>query len=196
MRRRWTWPEIARPAPARRRPQSTREGAPASARLRPQCRAAARTAGPLRACAPHSFQPRRLVLRIGRGAFNPDFAAFEKFVLPDRHDLFHTFDHVAARGKRIRAMRAGRGNDDAGVANRQGSNPVVDREPYRRPFRGGLAADLLERLDSQRLVRFVLEARDAAVLIVVAHDPDKGGNGAKPATARHQVDQLLQLEPT
>ena len=44
---------------------------------------------------------RRLVVRIRRRALEPDIAAFEVLVFPDRHDLFDALDRVAARRERI-----------------------------------------------------------------------------------------------
>ena len=47
------------------------------------------------------------VLRVGGGALQPDVTAFEMLVLPDRHDLLHPLDGVAARCERVDAVRRG-----------------------------------------------------------------------------------------
>src|SRR5439155_4202252 len=54
------------------------------ARPRPRCHGAAQTGGPSHACQPLGFCPGPLIVGIGRGAFDPDIAAFEELALPDR----------------------------------------------------------------------------------------------------------------
>jgi len=58
----------------------------------------------LRACDPARLVARRLVVRIGGGAFEPHVAAFEVFVLPDRNNLLDALDRVTARGEGVGAM--------------------------------------------------------------------------------------------
>src|SRR5262245_1016158 len=48
---------------------------------------------------------RRLVVGIGRRAFDPHIAALEVFMLPDGHDLLHAFDRISAGGEGFRSMR-------------------------------------------------------------------------------------------
>jgi hypothetical protein len=55
---------------------------------------------------------------------DPDFAALEKLVLPDRRDLLDPLDRVAAGGIRVAAMRRPRRNRDARFADLEPPDPV------------------------------------------------------------------------
>ena len=78
-----------------------------------------------RACPPYRFDARRLVVRVGGRTFYPHLATFEELVLPDRHNLLHALDHVAARREGVGPVRACRGDDDAGFADSEAPVAMV-----------------------------------------------------------------------
>src|SRR5690242_14962942 len=67
---------------------------------------------------------RVFVVGVGRGPFDPDLAALEQLALPDRRDLLDALDRVAARGKRIGAMRRGGGDHHARLADAERSDAM------------------------------------------------------------------------
>src|SRR5690606_39556626 len=108
---------------------------------------AARTIGSSRACPSPCLGARFLVVRPRRRALDPDFAAVEVLVLPDRRDLLHALDGVARGGVRLGAMRR-RGDDcDARLADRDPSDAGVDAEPRVSPQLPGFVLDAGDRLD-------------------------------------------------
>src|SRR5204863_5178836 len=114
---------------------------------------------------------RRGILRIRRRAFQPDVAAVEMLALPDRHDLLHALDRVAARGERIAAMRRRRRDDDARFADLEAANPMMRRNAGRWPELSRLADDELQRPHRERFVRLVLEKAHPSPEVVVADQP-------------------------
>ena len=81
-----------------------------------------------------------LIVGIGGRALDPDVAAVEEFVLPDRRDLLDALDRVAARGERVAAMRRRGGDRHARFADLEPADPMVQREPRARPSLADLAA--------------------------------------------------------
>ena len=75
-------------------------------------------------------------------------------------------------------MRRGDRYCDAGIADLDSSDAMVQRQPGARPSCGHLGGDALERVQRQRLVRFVLQMRDAAADVVIPHQPEEGRDGA------------------
>src|SRR4029077_10726448 len=100
---------------------------------RRRCRAAGRTTAPSRACQALGLPPRSVVVGIRRRAFDPDVAAVEELAFPDRRNLFHALDGVAASRVGVAAMWRARCNRDAGFADLQAADAVVQREPRARP---------------------------------------------------------------
>ena len=124
--------------------------------------AAAQTGARSRACAPPRFRRARLVVRVGRGAFDPHVAALEVLVLPDRRDLLHPLDRVAARRECVGAVRRRRDDGDAGLADLQPAEAVVNAELAAGQRVRDLLVDPRERLQRERLVRLVFEERARA----------------------------------
>ena len=71
------------------------------------------------------------------------------------------------------AMRGGRCDGDAGVADLDPSGPVVQRQPDAGPARRDFVGDPLERAQRQRFVRLVLQVLHAPADVVVAHQTEK-----------------------
>jgi len=116
--------------------------------------------------------------RVGRRSLNPHVAALEELALPDRRDLLDPLDRVAARRVGVAAVRGARGDCDARLANLELADPVVQRQPRRRPPLGNLGGDALERLERERLVGLVLQISDASPEVVVAYEPQEGHHRA------------------
>src|SRR5438046_5911206 len=95
--------------------------------------AAVRTIGSLHACDALRLGSRARVVRIGGGSLDPDVSPLEELAFPDRRDLLHPLDGVAAGRKGIRAMRRGGCDCDAGVADFDSSNPMMQRQPETAP---------------------------------------------------------------
>ena len=89
---------------------------------------------PLHACHALRLSPRPLIVGIRRGALDPDVAAFEELALPDRRDLLDALDGVPACGKGVRTVRGSRCYCDAGIADVDSSNPVVQGQPDAGPM--------------------------------------------------------------
>ena len=166
------FPETRRPGRARRRRPShlsalraTRSAAPAMSRSRANRRIVTRMrVAPLPGAPP----------RLPGCAVAPSIQTSP----PSKNSCFQigticltrsiTYRHAA---NACGAMRARRGNDDAGFADRQASDAVVHRQPQRRATRGRPRRNLFQRLHRQRLVRLVLEMCDAPVQVVLRTTP-------------------------
>ena len=61
---------------------------------------------------------------------------------------------------------------------------MVQRQPHARPAPARFVGNALERLERQRLVRFVLQIPDAPALVVVAHQAEKRHDRAVAASVR------------
>ena len=67
-----------------------------------------------------------------------------------------------------------RGRDhDAGVANLDAPDPMMQCQPDARPALRDLVRDALERLERQRFVRFVLQILDAPADVVIPDETEK-----------------------
>src|SRR5688572_10853537 len=110
-----------------------------------------------------------LVVRVGDGAFQPDFAALEMLVLPDRHNLLHPLDRVPAGGEGVCPVRRCRDDDDAGFADLDTADPMVHGDAGIRPRLPRLGHDQLERAYRERLVRLVFEEPDLPPLVVISN---------------------------
>ena len=108
--------------------------APAMSRSRANSRTVTRIA-------PSAIRRASSSVGIGGRAFDPDVAALEVFVLPDRRDLLDALDRIAARGERFGTVRRRGGDDDARLAdlhpadavmNRQRRSTAIARPPPRR----------------------------------------------------------------
>ena len=72
---------------------------------------------------------------------------------------------------------------------------VMHADPRVGPGVARFVDDALQRPYRQRLVRLVLQERDPAALVVVAHQPDERRDRAVGARrAGHLIDQRLQIE--
>jgi hypothetical protein len=94
-------------------------------------------------------------------------------VLPDGDDLFNSLNHVSTRGERVGAMRRHRHDDDARLTDVYATRAVMHSHARVRPCLADLFRDSLERTHGERLVRFVLEERHAAALVVIADETDE-----------------------
>ena len=117
---------------------------------------------------------RRLVVGIGRRTFDPDVAALEVLVLPDRRDLLDALDRVAARGKRVRAMRRRRRDHDAGLADLEAAGAMVDGQRASTATALRLPSAIRSNaFTASGRIRFVVQPQHAPPGIVIAHQPDE-----------------------
>src|SRR5207237_843462 len=98
-------------------------------------------------------------------------------------DLLDPLDRVAAHLKRLRAVRGGRDDDDAGVADLEPADAMVNRDERARPLGADFRFDAREGLPRQRLERLVLEVPHAAALVRRPHDADERRNRAAALVA-------------
>ena len=75
-------------------------------------------------------------------AADPDFAAFEIFLLPDRHDFLQPIDREAARLEGLGAMGRRDRNRDRRLADLDDADAMSDRDARDFPSCAGLAASL------------------------------------------------------
>src|SRR5258708_12379622 len=128
---------------------------------RPRYRAAAQTAAPSRACHPLRLPPSPRIVGVGGRPFNPDVAPVEEFTLPDRRDLLHALDRVAARRVGVAAVRRSYDNRDACLADLEPADAMVQGQPRARPPLSDFRRDARERFQRKRLVPLVLKISDA-----------------------------------
>ena len=132
-----------------------------------------------RACHPLRFSPRALVVRIGRGALDPDVAALEELALPDRRDLLHALDRVAARRERV-GLDAASLRRSRRLLRRSPAGRSGDAAPAARPASASAvsAAIRSKALIAERLVGLAFQISDASPRVVVANQPEEGRDGA------------------
>src|SRR5438128_6781210 len=79
-------------------------------------------------------------------AFDPDFAVFKVFFLPDGHDLLQAVNRVLARFKGDAAVRRRDDDDDARFADLDAAQPVNDADAVDRPLLAHFSDNLRHRL--------------------------------------------------
>jgi hypothetical protein len=116
-------------------------------------------------------------------------------MLPDRDNLFDALDGVPARGKGVCPMRGDRHNNDARFTDFDTTRPMVYTDACVGPCRTDFVADPAECPNSEWLIRFVVEERHAAPLIVIANQTDERRDGAIPlARPSHFLRQDVKIQ--
>src|SRR6266436_324044 len=91
-------------------------------------------------------------------AADPDFAALEIFLLPDRDDFLEPIDREAAGLERLRPMGRRHRNRNRGLADRDHADAMLNRDTHYPPAFAGLTRQLAHLAERHRLVGLVLEA--------------------------------------
>ncbi len=187
------WRDNPLRARSRRCAPSHRTGRRAPTRRRLRDLAAARTIGRSRARNPQCRLSGCGVVRVRGRAFNPDVAALEILVFPDRDDLLHAFNRIAAGRKRVGSMRRPSSYRHAGFTNRETPRPMMHREHGGRPTFTRLIHDPPKSALGERLIRLVDKIQNPPPLIVIADKAEKRRYSSNSRRLDHS-DQPSEVE--
>ena len=126
-------------------------------------------------------------------AFDPDFAVFEEFLLPDGNDFLEFVDGVMAGVERGTAMGGSDDDGDAGFADIQMAETVDDGNAADLPGLANEYADLFELLQSHRLVTLVHKMQRPLPFRIVPNDAFENANRAIFGT-KHFARDLLRID--
>ena len=114
-----------------------------------------------------------MIVRIRGSPFDPGITAVEMLVFPDRCDLLDALDGVPCGSKRVSPMRRRGGNHDAGFADLDPADPMMDRESNVGPAFPRFVGNPAERSDRERSVRLIVEPPHRASSVVVPNGTDE-----------------------
>src|SRR5580693_5702825 len=99
---------------------------------------------------------------------DPDFAALEMFLLPDRDDFLQAIDGEAARLERLRAMRRRNRDCDRSFTDFDHSDAMSYRDASDLPSAAGFLGQFANFRQGHRLVGLVLQSQNLAPDVVLA----------------------------
>ena len=138
------------------------------------------------------------IVGICSGAFNPDVATVEELALPDRRDLFHALDGIAAGRERVSTVGRCCRNRDAHATDLDPSDAMMERQTRVRPLARNLCGDALESTHRQWLIGLVFEVVHATSDVVIANHTEEGRHctirSARVAAVGDGCDQWVQRQ--